>query len=212
MRTDRDYADSMELVEAVMEWLGMRWTESMIKRQLRDYFGEHLSFQTCKYLIKAAKAEIRKRFNIDPQEYKGLQITFYESVIRRKEEKTKNQLTAAERLDKLFGLEQITFDDPEIMARKIREGIASMKESVSGENDGGNEEVIKENGGEGKNDAENKQEVIQSAGDGSSGNERNETNKEEPIIEDSSISSKIPEELKNIKPENMDRFRKDRDK
>lgn len=205
MRTDRDYADSMELVEAVMEWIGMRWTVSMIKRELREFFGDDLSFKTCNYLIKAANAEIRKRFNINPQDYKGIQITFYESIIRNRSEKTKNQLTAAERLDKLFGLEQVSSDDPEILARKIRDALKEMDESIEDKQDGDKQGST--NGGDGKNetgddgnDRINKNENTTIEGD--------ETSKENLVIEDDNIPFEVIEEVRKIDNKDLKRFRK----
>lgn len=229
MPTDRDYAECMELVEAVMEWIGMRWTVSMIKRELREYFGNDLSFMTCNYLIKAAKAEIRKRYNIDPQYYKGVQIEFYESIIRNRYEKTKERLTAAERLDKLFGLEQITADDPEIQARKIREFLKEADESI-GEQDGGVEKSNEEDktgaesvkqgsldGGQGENDqkaidgiGKKKEKTVEQTE--SEVNKRDKPEDPEtgtgPIVEGDNISQESAEEIKNLKEEDMKRFRK----
>lgn len=191
MPVDKDYEQCKEIVEAVMEWIGMRWTPSMIKRELREYFGADLSFQTYNRLFKAAGAEIRRRYNIDPQYYKGVQVEFYESVIRNRFEKTKNKLTAAERLDRLFGLEQITGDDPELVARKIREEIKAMKESVLGEDDGENK-----NAGERQVDNERSKE-----------NSNSESEKEF-IDETDILSSEVVKEIANLKDEDLKRFRK----
>jgi len=223
MRTDRDYAECTELVEAVMEWIGMRWTVSMIKRQLREYFGKDLSFMTCNYLIKAANREIRRRFNIDPQHYKGIQIEFYESIIRNQYEKTKNKLTAAERLDKLFGLEQIIGDDFEVQARKIREALNEMDESVRGQNNGGEQKSVDE--GEGNNDtrsstesndrgttngADNEEQAgrnVESSEDTIvKGNKTDEA--EESVIENNNLPQDIMEEINSLKDEDFDKFRK----
>ena len=210
MRTDRDYAESLELVEAVMEWIGMRWTTSMIKRQLREFFGKDLSFQTCNYLIKAACKEIRKRYNIDPQYYKGVQIEFYESIIRNIHEKTKNKLTAAERLDKLFGLEQITADDPEVQARKIREALKEMDESIEDNKDGGEQRST--NDGEGKTSNEGNQQSVQSNSE--VGNKEASDNREKvedkTKKENESISEEAIKELKNLKNEDLKRFRNEK--
>ena len=233
MPTDRDYAESMELVESVMEWIGMRWTTSMIKRELREYFGSDLSFMTVNFLIKTANKEIRKRYNIDPQHYKGIQITFYESIIRKEHEKTKNKLSAAERLDKLFGLEQISADDPEIQARKIREALIEMDESVGEPDNGGDQESIEENEQGNKDDGEGEVELNRNNGRDKKQDTRSsseETKKQEeratevpenPTIkepetseeskletENDSVSPKIFEELNNLKDEDYKRFRK----
>lgn len=198
--TDRDYAECTELVEAAMEWIGMRWTVSMIKRELRSYFGSHLSFGTCNWIIKAANKLIRDRFNIDPQEYKGIQITFYEGIIRNCKEKTQNQLKAAERLDSLFGLEQISSDDPEIIARKIREELNAMNESMNIEGDDNDGEQRNTNDGDGQVDAGN--------GEQNSVLGDNSTNKENTSVEDDPDAKKAIEELKNLKTEDLERFRK----
>lgn len=211
MRTDRDYADSMELVETVMEWIGMRWTVSMIKRELRSYFGNDLSFQTCNYLIKSAKAEIRKRFNIDPQEYKGIQITFYESIIRRSKEKTINQLKAAERLDSLFGLEQVTGDDPEVQARKIREALKEMDECFEDTENG--DEQRSENDGEGENKTEDGDSKRNESGCNDSGSQSSEkisgetSQPTEPVAESEVSVEEAVNEIDKLKKEDFERFR-----
>lgn len=189
---DRDYGRSEEIVEACMEWIGRRWTKSQIKRELREIAGLYLSVRTCNFVIRQANEKIRKLYNIDPQYYKGKQISFYESIIRREAEKTKNKLTAAERLDKLFGLEQISGDDPEVTARKIREALKEMDESIGGPDDAKEQEQRSENEGSSKTDAEQiaKQEEAK------------------PIIENENIPPEVLEELNNIKDEDIKKFRK----
>jgi hypothetical protein len=129
---DSDYAQCMEIVEAVMEWIARRWTKSMIKAELRDWFPGMSSF-ACGFIISAARKEIRKRYNIDPAEYKGRQIEFYESIIRSKT-KVRDKLSAAERIDKLLGLEHIVNDNPDAVAAKIRAAINEMDSSIGATN------------------------------------------------------------------------------
>lgn len=135
---DRDYGDCLEIVEACMEWIARRWTKSMIKRQLREYFPG-LSASSCQYVITRAKQEIYKRFGIDPKDYKGLQISFYEAVIRG-DAKVRDKLTAAERLDKLFGLETLVSEDPGNIAAKIIEFKKEAANTVGGQDNGGSED------------------------------------------------------------------------
>lgn len=133
---DKDFGDCMEIVEEAMEWIAKRWTFSMMKRELREWFPG-LSDASCRWILTQAKREIIKRFNIDPKEYKGKQVAFYESIIRGKNEKTRDQLTAAERLDKLFGLESISTEDPALVAAKILEFKRQAEKTVGGQGDGG---------------------------------------------------------------------------
>lgn len=123
-----DYSQCMEIVEEVMEWIALRWSNSQIKRELREWFPDITSV-AASFLISAAKKEIRKRYNIQPQEYKGRQIAFYEWVIRSKN-KTRDKLTAAERLDKLFGLENVDTEDAESTAHKIRKAINEINDEM----------------------------------------------------------------------------------
>jgi len=137
---DRDYGDCEEIVEAVMEMIGKRWTKSMIKAELRKWFPG-LTDSSAQWIITQAKRLICKIYNIDPHEYKGKQIAFYESVIRGGA-KVHDKLTAAERLDKLFGLEHITMEDPALMAQKIIEFKKQAEATVGGtggQSNGGSE-------------------------------------------------------------------------
>lgn len=221
MPTDRDYAECMELVEAVMEWIGMRWTKSMIKRELREYFGQDLSFMTCNFLIKAACLEIRKRYNINPQYYKGKQIEFYESIIRNRHEKTKDRLTAAERLDKLFGLENVSTEDPDVVASKIREALKEMDESVGGQDEQGQS---KDSGdaGEGKDDVGDKSNAVQQINGRTSDDTNNErqtrrNDKNTKTVDEDDYSTEVDDfpkeiinEIDNLDKNDFKRFRKEK--
>jgi len=178
------------VIDAIMERIGKKWTKSMIKRQLREWFPG-ISLNTCTFLIGRAKKKIRELYNIDPSEYKGSQISFYEFVIRSKSD-LKHKLIAAERLDKLFGLEHVSIKDPSIIAEKIQQALKEMDESVLGSEDenGGNKNV-----GEGEIDAGNSTKEKQK-------NTVNSEIFEGSIIEESTVSNKeidndiIPEEIK----------------
>ncbi len=131
MASDRDWIQCEELIDACMEWIGRHWTKSMIKRQIRLIAdNKKLADGTCLSIINKAYAKIRKLYSINPEEFKGIQIEFYRAVIRRQGEKTKDQITAAERLDKLFGLETISGADPEELARKARDALIGMEASI----------------------------------------------------------------------------------
>lgn len=131
---DRDYGDCEEIVDAVMDMIAKRWTKSMIKRELREWFPG-LSASSAQWIITQAKRKICKIYNIDPKEYKGKQIAFYELILRGGD-KTHDKLAAAERLDKLLGLEHITIEDPALMAAKIIEFKRQAEKTVGGQSDG----------------------------------------------------------------------------
>ena len=98
MATDRDWGQCDELIEACMEWIGQHWTKSMIKRQIRKIADDkQLTDKTCIGIINKAYDKIRTLYGIDPQDFKGIQIEFYRTIIRKKEEKTHNKLTASAR-------------------------------------------------------------------------------------------------------------------
>jgi len=135
-QTEYRYAD--ELIDAVMEYIARKWTKSMIRRELREWF-EDITLQTCNYLIGAAYRKIRDRYHIDPDQYKGQQVAFYESLIRDKHVKAADQLKAAERLDKLLGLENISSIDPAELINKILDfKQQAIENTTGGIDDGGN--------------------------------------------------------------------------
>lgn len=207
---DHDYAQSAEIVDACMEWIGMRWTTSMIKRELRAIAALYLSDRTCKTVIRAAEARIRKLYGIEPQYYKGKQIAFYEYIIRKQGEKTKDKLAAAERLDKLFGLDQISGVDPEATARRIRDELQAMDESMNiGEQNGGDQENEQRstNGGEGENEKRVDESVET---DGANKTEKQEIIDNEDNICDSELSTEALDFLNNIPEKDMEKFRKAR--
>lgn len=125
----KELRDWEDIIDKAVEWFGMKWHKGMMKTQLRAYFPG-ISLKTMNHVISAAKHKICKLYGIDPLEYKGSQISFYESIIRGKKAKIEAKIKAAERLDKLFNLEQVSGIDPEITARKIREALAAMRETV----------------------------------------------------------------------------------
>lgn len=137
-KSQPEYKFADELIDAVMEWIGMKWTPSMIRRELREIFPD-ITFKTCMWLMNKAKKLIRELHGIDPSEYKGSQIAFYETLIRGKKIKIADKLKAAERLDKLFGLESILNVDPAALAEKILEFKRRAAQTVGGkQDDGGN--------------------------------------------------------------------------
>lgn len=122
--------DFDEVIDYVMECIGRKWTKSMIKFSLRDFFPG-ITTKTCVFIIYKAKKKIRELYNLDPSDYKGSQISFYESVIRGPS-KIKDKLVAAERLDKLFGLEHAISVDVTTTAEKIQKALKDIDESVNG--------------------------------------------------------------------------------
>lgn len=129
-----DYSKWPTLVEACMEWIAQRWTKSMIRAELRDWFKDDIDWRTCQCIIKAAKEEIKRKYNIDASEYRGTQISFYEMIIREKKYyaeniKVESRIKAAERLDKLFNLEGIQAEDADTIAEHVRAALQEMDES-----------------------------------------------------------------------------------
>lgn len=189
------------IVDDIVEWFALRWTKSMMKAELRSYFKD-INTSEMEKLISRAKKKIRKLYGIDPKEYKGRQIAFYELILRDVKIKVRNKLTAAERLDKLFGLEKIQGGDPETQARLIREQIAQMKASMNiDEND---EEIEDIDGGS----ETTGQDKTDSTGE-TKGNANTSTT-EELEIEDSITDDNISEELlgviNNIRSEEFESF------
>lgn len=168
------YAD--ELIDAVMEYIAQKWTPSMIRRQLREYFPD-IILKTCNFLISKARARIRERYGISPEDYKGEQIAFYESVIRNKA-KLADKLKAAERLDKLFGLENISNVDPAAIVEKILAFKRQAEQTIGGQ-DGKST-----NGRQSETDKENKSNGESNKHNGTGGSSKNVTKSEEPAIDD----------------------------
>lgn len=129
-----DYSKWPLLVEACMEWIAQRWTKSMIRAELRDWFKDDINATVCQAIIKAAKDEIKRKYNIDASEYRGRQISFYELIIREKKYykefiKVQERIKAAERLDKLFNLEGIQAEDADAIAERVRAALQEMDEN-----------------------------------------------------------------------------------
>lgn len=188
---DRDYGDCEEIVDAVMDMIAKRWTKSMIKRELRDYFPG-LSQGSAQWIITQAKRKICKIYNIDPQEYKGRQIAFYELILRGKD-KTRDKLTAAERLDKLLGLEHISIEDPAEMAKKIVEFKRQAEKTVGGQGDGGSKDE-----GSRQDDGVRDAEIAGTASNETSPQEGQRESKSLGSVEDSGVTPEDPEIEANI--------------
>jgi hypothetical protein len=118
------------IVDQVVEWIGLKWTKSMIKAELRDWFGDQLSSSLCSRIISHARWKIKELYKIDPAEFKGSSIEFYRSVIRNPKISVQFKLTAQERLDKLLGLENMSFDDPGLYAEKVAKAMEAMDGTV----------------------------------------------------------------------------------
>ena len=125
------------VIDQVVEYLAMKWTKTQIFNHLRGTFPD-LKRRTVRALIRKAGKDIMARYGINPEEYKGEQIAFYEYVIRgrsydRKDgckSTVKERLVAAERLDKLFNLENIVNSDPADKAAQIMEFIKQARATV----------------------------------------------------------------------------------
>ncbi|MBW2675209.1 MAG: hypothetical protein JRD89_17665 [Deltaproteobacteria bacterium] len=124
------------VVDQVADMLAQKWTKTQIFNSLRKTFPD-LKRRTVRALIRKATKDIMERYGIDPEEYKGAQIAFYEYVLRGTSfdndgcrATVKERLVAAERLDKLFNLENITNADPAEKAAKIIEFIKQAKATV----------------------------------------------------------------------------------
>lgn len=143
-----EYSTSELLVDQVVEWIALKWTKAMMKDYLRKYVDVNLKNHTVVHLIKLANKQIRELYGIDPAEYKGRQIAFYEAVIRGRlpghktggvPSKVKDKLVAAERLDKLYGLEQISNIDPAQLAEQV---IAFKRQAEQTVGNGGGDKPI----------------------------------------------------------------------
>lgn len=210
---DMDYSQCIEIVEAAMEWIALRWSKSQMKRELRDWFPG-LSGMTCDFIFSAAKKEIRKRYNIDPDEYKGKAIAFYEYVIRG-DSKMRDKLTAAERLDKLYGLEQLQHEDADTTARKIREALIQIEDQIEGVPDDVKQNYKPEGEGEINAGTNTDGQQRTSPEETAESKEAKEGDKSD-AVPNPSQSDNIPEEvvkdLKEIKPDTVEDFLKGKKK
>jgi hypothetical protein len=184
--------DCAEVIDQVMEWIGMKWKKSMIKAELRKWFPD-LKGMTAEFIISAARKKIKVLYKIDATEYKGKQIEFYESIIRGKA-KHRDKLTAAERLDKLLGLENISTDDPLITAQKIREALNKMDNTVSSEENENEEDGGLQENKNNKNEGDSKTNA-----DESSGESIKIVSDEDDIFKDEDLPEEVLEELKNLR-------------
>ena len=115
----------------------------MIAFQLRKDLDKDLTNKTVKYLIKLAKSQIIQRYHISPEDYKGEQIAWYELVMRGYHKagqygdgvpaKMCDRLRAAERLDALLNLENVSNDDPAEQAKKIHAFLRAAEATVGQE-------------------------------------------------------------------------------
>ena len=124
------------VVDQVADYLAQKMTKTQIFNKLRGVFPD-IKRRTVRALIRAAGKDIMARYGIDPEEYKGEQIAFYEYVLRGQsydkdgcKASVKERLAAAERLDKLFNLENIVNSDPADKAAQIIEFIKQAKATV----------------------------------------------------------------------------------
>jgi len=119
-----------ELIDQVVEWLGMKCRKSHIKAKLREIYPE-VNLPTIEKLITLAKKRIIEIFHCDPQEFKGSAVEFYSSIIRDVEVPIKFRIVAQTRLDSLLGLEQVTSDDPQEYASKVQDALREMDGSLA---------------------------------------------------------------------------------
>jgi len=121
------------VVDAVVEWLGMKYRKSQIKAELTEINGGvPLNIWTFNAIVKAAKKKIRDIYHVDAVESKGSSIEFYSAIIRNPKTAIKYKLVAQQRLDTLLGLEHLATDDPKIYAEKVAEAMKEMDASVDG--------------------------------------------------------------------------------
>lgn len=104
----------------------------MIKAELREWFGDKLPSTLCERIISCARRKITSLYRVDPMEFKGSSIEFYQSVIRNPRISVQCKLTAQERLDKLLGLETMSIDNPAVYAAKVAAAMKAADGTVSG--------------------------------------------------------------------------------
>lgn len=121
-----------EVVEMVMECLGRRYKKSQIKAELRKIIP-NLSRQACEKVIAAARKQIREKFKLDPQEYRGYLIEELERLLRNDRTPTKFRLKTIHELVLLLGLDHIAETEaPEAYAEKVKEAMRAMDASIDG--------------------------------------------------------------------------------
>ena len=155
--TQREYKDVDILIDQVCDWIGQKWTESMIAFKLREKLDPGLKRSTVKHMVKQAKTRIMQRYHISPEDYKGEQIAWYEYVQRGKSftgygdgapAKMCDRLRAAERLDALLNLENISNDDPAEQAKKIHAFLRAAEATVSQEDEKPDKPIANEEQGD----------------------------------------------------------------
>lgn len=121
------------VVDAVVEWLGMKYRKSQIKAELAEINGgKPLNIWTFNAIVRAAKIKLRDIYHVDAVESKGSSIEFYSAIIRKPKIAIKYKLIAQQRLDTLLGLENLATDDPKIYAEKVAEAMKAMDATVDG--------------------------------------------------------------------------------
>lgn len=127
----KEIAEYDELIEQVVEWLGMQWRRCQIREGLLKILGEdELPSGLLDHVIELARKRIRDRLKIDPEEFRGYSLTFYSSIIRDERAGLKYRLHAQTRIDKLLGLEAINLDDPHAYAEALRNAVRGMDRAV----------------------------------------------------------------------------------
>lgn len=122
------------VIDAVVEWLGKKYRKSQIKLELAEINGgKRLDPWVVERIISLARKKIRDIYHIDPIEFKGTSIEFYQSIIRHPKYSIKYKLIAQARIDALLGLEHLSSDDPTVYAAKVTEALKAMDKSVTGE-------------------------------------------------------------------------------
>jgi hypothetical protein len=121
-----------EVIDLVVEWIGRKYTKGQIKAKLLR-MHPHLTPRVMEPIITLARKKIRMLYNVDPVEFKGSSIEFYQSVIRSEKAELRHKILCQERLDKLLGLEHLAADDPEVYAERVRAAMQEADCSVTGE-------------------------------------------------------------------------------
>ncbi len=147
----------------------------MIAFQLRKDLDKDLTNKTVKYLIKLAKSQIIQRYHISPEDYKGEQIAWYELVMRGYHKagqygdgvpaKMCDRLRAAERLDALLNLENVSNDDPAEQAKKIHAFLRAAEATV-GQETNKDKSQDKQDKSQGDAASDNKPSTNEEQGDG----------------------------------------------
>lgn len=185
------------IIDETMEWLGRKWTTGMIKMQMREMWPG-IKVATIYAIISRARKKICALYKINPNDYKGSQISFYEYMMRKKGGKDRDKIKAAERLDALFGLEQISAADPEDIAAKIIQFKKDM-DSMMGANPYGDNR----NDGNSETNASVQEEITEqhsrSEGDDSSGTVASSADELNEKPTSSVVDSEEAEVIKDLK-------------